>query len=244
MHGDESCLVRKISHYTALSDTEKHLLNELERESRTVRRHETLVDEGETNRLFVLDSGWVYTFIHTPDGRRQILDLHFPGDVVGTNQIAFAESTCGIAAATDAVICPFPKSGLRSVFSNSPKLTALFYTFAMIDHAAVLDRLRATGRMPAASRVLLVLLQCRARLRIMDPAYSDEFELPLHQEVIGDLVGLSNISVSNALKQLKEEGLIARQGRWISFPNEERATQLIDFADHYYEIDTSWFPGL
>ncbi|MDQ0326188.1 CRP-like cAMP-binding protein [Rhodopseudomonas julia] len=219
------------------------MLSELERESRTVRRHETLVDEGEPNRLFVLDSGWVYTFIHTPDGRRQILDLHFPGDIVGTNQIAFAESTCGIAAATDGVICPFPKSGLRGVFSKSSKLTALFYTFAMIDHAAVLDRLRATGRMPAALRVLLVLLQCRARLRIMEPSYADAFELPLQQDVIGDMIGLSNISVSNALKQLKEDGLVARQGRWISFPSEERAMTLIDFADHYYEIDTSWFPG-
>ncbi|WP_281275228.1 Crp/Fnr family transcriptional regulator [Afifella aestuarii] len=243
MHGDESCLVRKISHYIPLSDAERRLLSELERESRTVRRHETLVDEGETNRLFVLDSGWVYTFVHTPDGRRQILDLHFPGDAVGTNQVAFAESTYGIAAATDATICPFPKSGLHGVFSNSPKLTALFYTFAMIDHAAVLDRLRATGRMPAASRVLLVLLQCRARLRIMEPSSADGFELPLQQEVIGDMVGLSNISVSNALKQLREDGLIARDGHRISFPNEERATELTDFADHYYEIDTSWFPS-
>jgi len=239
----ESCLIRKISYYLDLSEEEKRMLARLEESTRELRRDEILVEESSPLReMYVVSRGWLYTYSHTVDGRRQVFEVHFPGDIVGASQAPFKYSAYGVAAATDAHVCPFPKSSLNEIFSRSAGLTALFYTFAVLDHATIMDRLRATGRMGAPERVLLVLLQCVARLRITNPDMRDGLEMPLRQELIGDMVGLSNISVSHAVKELAEEGLIERDGRHISFLEPERARAMTDFSDRYYAIDTSWFP--
>ncbi|WP_026380381.1 Crp/Fnr family transcriptional regulator [Afifella pfennigii] len=240
---DGSCLIRKISHYLDLTEDEKRLLARLEETSRKLRRDEILIEEdGELREMFVVSEGWLYTYTHTLDGRRQVFEVHFPGDIVGASQAPFERIGYGVAAATEAIVCPFPKRSLNAIFSRSPALTALFYAFAVLDHATILDRLRATGRMGAAERVLLVLLQCLARLRITDPDRQDGLDMPLRQELIGDMVGLSNISVSHALKELAQAGLIERDARHFSFPDLQRAQTQIDFSDRYYAIDTSWFP--
>ncbi|WP_224404964.1 Crp/Fnr family transcriptional regulator [Afifella sp. IM 167] len=240
---NQSCLIRKISYYLDLTDDEKKLLSRLEETGRDLKRDEILVEEaGPLKDMYIVGRGWLYTYTHTMDGRRQIFEVHFPGDIVGASQAPFERSAYGVAAATDAHVCPFPKSSLNEIFVRSAGLTALFYTFAVLDHATIMDRLRATGRMGAAERVLLVLLQCLARLRITNPDMQDGLEMPLRQELIGDMVGLSNISVSHAVKELSETGLIERDGRYISFPNLDRARSLTDFSDRFYSIDTAWFP--
>jgi CRP/FNR family transcriptional regulator, anaerobic regulatory protein len=69
-----------------------------------------------------------------------------------------------------------------------------------------------------------------------------QFDLPLSQSMIGDAVGLTNVYVSRALKQMQAEGFIRRDGHGIDLIDEPRMKQSVDFEDRHFRIDTTWFP--
>jgi CRP-like cAMP-binding protein len=50
------------------------------------------------------------------------------------------------------------------------------------------------------------------RLRAIGAASADSFVMPLSQEGIGDVIGLSGPHVNRMLAELKREGLIAMTG--------------------------------
>ena len=106
----------------------------------------------------------------------------------------------------------------------------------------MLDRLRASTSMNPRDRVALFLLQTRARQSITGRLKMEWFLMPLSQQLIGNVVGLSIVSVNRALRVLEDQGHLAREGRMMSLKNHERLAAEVDFTDRDYEIDCSWFP--
>lgn len=128
---EKSCLVQKLSHYVELDKDAVGHLKRLEREERSFNEGQDVYLGGDRrDHLHVVKKGWLYSYTDLPDGRRQIVRLHHPGDIVGFESIAFHHATTSLRAAESVVVCPFPKSGLDVVFERSPKLTALLFTLA------------------------------------------------------------------------------------------------------------------
>ncbi|MGE0310187.1 MAG: Crp/Fnr family transcriptional regulator [Lautropia sp.] len=239
-----SCLVSKFSHYLNLTSQEEALVRRLEQVERPYRTGDVVRSEGApVQELFVVKRGWVAHCAHLGDGRRQVFDLQFPGDVVGTRDIVFDRASVTLTAATDLVLCPFPKRALDVLFERVPRIGALLFSFVALDNVVVFDRLRAVARMQAANRLGFFLLQIRSRLRITDRAVGDEFELPLGQALIGDALGLSQVHVNRTFRELEAQGLVERTVRGRVRLDSERLTRFADFSDRHYRIDTSWFPG-
>jgi CRP-like cAMP-binding protein len=238
-----SCLVAKLSHYIDLSESDSSRLAALEK---TERRYapQTLIHSAaqRVNDLFVVKSGWLYSYTDMPDGRRQIVKIHHPGDVIGFADIAYESATTSLRSCTESLLCPFPKSELDQIFRLAPRVAALLFTIAVRDQVVIIDTLRATGRMSARERVSFVLLDLACRLRIIDRSMTTSFRMPLNQEEIGDTVGLTNVYVSKTLNALERDGLIARSNGQVELLDEPALAALCDFEDRYNTMDTSWFP--
>ena len=114
----------------------------------------------------------------------------------------------------------------------------------MVDQVVLLDRIRLLGRMSAKERLAHLLLEILCRLRIANRDMASSFRLPLTQEVIGDAIGLTNVTVSKTFGQLEDEGLIHRHEGSVEILEVEALRRATDFEDRYYKIDTSWFPKL
>lgn len=240
---DESCLVAKLGAYVDLSEDELALLRRFEAEEQTYQRRKVVRRQGEeASNLFVVKEGWCFTFVILPDGGRQVLDLHFPGDIVGQTSISFEKASSGIASATRVTLCPFPKAHLDKVFLTAPRLTALLYSMAMLENVVLIDRLKSVGRMEARDRVAHFLLQILTRLRVTDTSLTARFHLPISQELIGDALGLSAIHVNRTFRRLEEEGAIAREGQFVQILDEPRLVESVDFSNRFYRIETGWFP--
>lgn len=239
----ESCLIAKLDHYVDLTVSDKDLLGKLEDEEWHVDRKHQLRDGGdEVDSLYVVKTGWLFSYTILPDGRRQVLQLHYPGDIVGIPDLAFEHATTAIETLTGGCLCPFPKKALDEIFEQSPRVTALLFSIGMVDHVVLLDRIRAISRMSAMERLAHFLLEIQSRLRITDKDIGAEFELPLSQDVIGDAIGLTNVYVSKSFARMEERGDIRRDGRKIEICREDELRELCDFHDRYMRIDTSWFP--
>lgn len=240
----ESCLVQKLGHYVDLNESDKQALARLEEEEESYDARKLVFETGGTSdRLWVIKSGWGVSSIPHVDGRRQVVRVHLPGDVVGLPEIALKSAATTFETVTRCCLCPFPKRRLDGVFSNHPRLAALMFTIALREQVILIDTQKALGRMDARERLAHFLLDILARLRITMGPETDRMRMPMNQSDIGDHMGLTNVTVSKTLMRMELDGLIGRRCGNILFADEARMVTLCGFRDRYRDLDTSWFPA-
>jgi CRP-like cAMP-binding protein len=239
----DSCLVEKLSHYISLDEASLGYISGLEKEEKQFDRHSEVNAPGSpADCLYVVKRGWLYSYTDMPDGRRQIVQIHHPGDIVGLPDVAFKVASTTLRTAEDIILCPFPKKDLDVIFRESPKLTALLFSLALREHALLLDSLRVMGRMDARERLSYFFLDLLSKLRITNKSMRSTIRLPLNQTEIGDYIGLTNVYVSRSLLAMEDEGMIERGENVLTVMKEAEMARLCDFQNRYAKIDTSWFP--
>lgn len=240
-----SCFIDKLSYYIELGERDREILARFEKEERDFGRGEVISQAGQPiSDIYVVKRGWLFTSTTLPDGRRQLLRLHFPGDMVGLAETPLTVSPHELQTATDVCLCPFPKSEMDNVFRHSPRLTALFFSFVMVDQLVLLDRIRVLGRMSARERIAHFLLEICSRLRITNRNMNCTFRLPLTQGQIADAVGLTNVYVSKSLSRLREDGYLSFSDGYVTLEKEDELRAMCDFEDRYRSIDVNWFPDV
>lgn len=239
-----SCFAERLGHYIPLSPKEKDALARLEEHEKTFRRGAIVRREHDrANELFIVRAGWLYSYVLLDDGSRQILRLHFPGDLVGTSGVAFTEATDSLVALTDVKLCPFDKTAMRILFEEHPRLAALFFLITQAERVSLTDRLASLGRTSARARVAALLLDTIDRIRVMKADTRDSLHFPLTQEEIGDATGLTAVHVNRMMRVLVEEGLIARSNSTLTILDEKRLARVANYINRYAELDTSWLPA-
>lgn len=239
-----SCLVSRLRYYSNITKNDEKLILELEKEEIEYKTRTTLNLYEQKNNLFILKSGWLYRYADLQDGRRQVLRVHYPGDIIGLTDIAMCETFGDLATATDVTLCPFQKKHLDKVFIQSPRLTALIFSLGMLEEAILLDRITMIARNNAVNRVANYMLELYSRQKIhTNNTVFTTFNMPLTQDVIADALGLTNVSVSNAFAQLKQENKILNHRKRITILDPDKLKKDLNFIDRFFEIDTSWFPN-
>ncbi|MFX0546234.1 Crp/Fnr family transcriptional regulator [Roseovarius sp. S1116L3] len=243
MTSKTSCLITKLSHYVTLSDADALRLAKLEKAEQTFERGQEVYQGGDQNKdLYVVKHGWAFSYTDLPDGRRQIVKIHHPGDIIGFPDVALKHTTTTLRTVEDLCLCPFPKSSLDEILREAPRLSALLLSIALRDQVVLLDVLRAMGRMSAQERISYMLLDMISRLRITNHGLTDTLRMPMTQSHIADYLGLTNVYISKTLLQMEENGFIRRDHDRVQILREDDMIRLTDFHDRYAEMDTSWFP--
>lgn len=239
-----NCLVQKLEYYLDLTEPEKAALQMFEKSPRTYKTGEVVIEEGEDcDTLFLISDGWLVSSNTLIDGRRQILNLNYPGDIVGSASIAFNYASAAVSAGEESTLCRFPKKALTKLYDDHPRLAALLHSIAMLENVALADRLKTLGSSSGKGKVAALLLEILSRLRTTSDRHIDEFEMRLTQADIGDAIGLTQIHVNRLLRQLEQEDeAIARQGRTFRVLRENFLRDISSFSNRYHRIDTSWFP--
>jgi CRP-like cAMP-binding protein len=228
----------------SLTANETAALEALEDQPRTYRRDTVIRSENDRSReVFVVQKGWLHSYALLSNGSRQIMRLHFPGDIIGLSSVAFGQSTDSIMAVTDVTLCPFDRDRLGKLFEEHPRLSALIFTLCIAERVSLADRLASIARTSARARVATLLCKLIARIRLSGGAGLKEFHIPLTQEEIGDATGLTSVHVNRMMRNLVEDGLIARSGNIITLLNEDRLVAEVNFVDRFAHIDTSWLPA-
>jgi len=238
-----SCFADVLSELVDLTGNERRALEKLEERQRHVRRGAVLQRENEPcNELFVLRKGLMMSYVLLDDGSRQILRFHFPGDMLGVSSAIYREAAETLCALADCVVCPFDRSALSDLFAEHPRLATLVLVYTQIERVALTDRLAALGRTSAKARVAALLLDLRSRLRATDKSVTNVFALGLTQEEVGDATGLTAVHVNRMLRQLEEEGLIAREGGKVTLLDERALARAANYVNRYEGLDLAWIP--
>ncbi len=242
-HMSSSCLVSKLSHYVELSEADRALVATLEESERPHPRQADIYRPGDVqDRLYVVKSGWLFSYADMPDGRRQIVRIHHPGDIVGLPEISADRSVTGLRSVESGTLCPFPRANLDRIFTESPRLTALLFSLALREHVVLMDLLRANSRQSARERIAYMICELTARLRVTNPHMGDVLRLPLSQGEIADHLGLTNVYVSKTLTGLVQDRLVSRTEAGLRLIDEGALRVLADYSDRHARISTEWFP--
>ena len=240
----DSCFVVRLNRYLDLTPTEKKAVASLEREPRDYPSGSMLWQEGDDlSELLIVHQGWALSESRLPAGKRQILRFHFSGDMIGASGIAFRDAPSSIVAATDMVVCRFPRRALGETFTEHPRLAALFFSISQMESIDLYDRLRALGRSEGKARLTNLFLSIAARMRAVSGQHNPVIRIPLTQSDLGDAVGLTQVHVNRLIRQMTEEKLITRNRSTVTLVDEPKLIELARFVDRFSALDSSWFPS-
>jgi CRP/FNR family transcriptional regulator, anaerobic regulatory protein len=173
-------------------------------------RRATILRAGEEQDLiYRLRSGWVCRSRMLADGRRQILGVSVPGDLVGLTTMLFARSLDSLTCLTRTAVNVVDQAQLWELAASNPDL-ALFLLFQLANARRRQDNwLVGLGQCTAEERLAAMLLDARERLRIRGLLGKGAFRLPLTQQDIGDYLGMTPVHVNRVLARLRRSGTIA-----------------------------------
>jgi len=240
---DDSCIVLHFEHYCSLPASDKLLLVSLEKSATRHLKNTVIWNEGDYSRHFcTVKSGWVCSFRHLQDGRRQIVDVFMPGDVVGLREVAFRRRITGLITLTEAELCEFPKFRLSEVFAESSLLCNIFFLISARDQAILLERLANLGQRTARQAMAHFLVEMASRLKRIFRRQAPQVRLPFSQTFLGDVLGLSTVHINRTFRSLREEGLIRRNRDHIELLDMERLKRISGFNPAYLQPDLSSLP--
>lgn len=198
---------------------------------------------GDSTDVFILQSGAMHASAVLPGGARQILRIHHPGDLMNTACVGWSRVTATLTAGTAAEVSRFPRSELAALFGRHPRVAAMLYGVVVVDSISLNDRLKSLGRTDGRARIATLLLELNSRQKLNDGDEPDVVQLFLTQNDIADAVGMTKVHVNRLLRELTDEGLIAREGRRVRLADKSALVAACDFVDRYAEMATDWLPA-
>ena len=185
------------------------------------RKDEEIYGEGEPSEyIYQIISGAVRTYKLLSDGRRQIGAFHLPGDVFGLDP--GSEHRLTAEAIVDTTVRLMPRRSLEKAAALNVQVARNLWTMTASDLRHAEDHMLLLGRKTAMERVATFLLEMDRRL-----ARAGMMALPMCRRDIGDYLGLTLETVSRALSQLNDEGILMfSSARQIALRNRQRLSAM------------------
>ncbi len=181
--------------------------------------------------LFVLRSGCLKT-VHTfADGRFRVTGFHLAGDIVGFDGLGGGEHTCDAITLQDCNVCEMPFEAIQQLSTSNPQLQRYFHRVMgreiAREHATSL--LLASTR--ATERVAAFLLHLSNRYEALGKL-PGPLRLRMTRGDVGSYLGLCHETVSRALSQLQDDGLIRVKGRKVEIVDFDGLTGVVEARGH------------
>ncbi|TPM30910.1 Crp/Fnr family transcriptional regulator [Mesorhizobium sp. B2-3-4] len=182
----------------------------------SIRKREELVVHGsEFRSLCFVKDGYAIRYRLLRSGKRQILKLILPGDVIGFPVSFFDRSSGAVVAVSELTyaVCPFD-AYVRLCYEQ-PQFGLVLSWIAAQEAATYAEQIVNLGRRTPIERLAHLLLEIHARLFEVGRAGEASFELPFSQEIMADALGLSVPHLNRVIQQLRAEQLITSSSRFI-----------------------------
>lgn len=163
------------------------------------------------------------------DGRRQIVALRLPGDALPRSEREELVALTRVKVADGAPLM----ARMADASEASRPLRLGWLAAARIDEAMLRDQVVRLGRMSAFERTAHFLLEAHERLAQVGLAADASFHLPLTQEVMSDVVGLSVVHLNRTLQSLRRDGLVSARQGYVTLANRPELVEIAGYASRF-----------
>lgn len=188
---------------------------------RQFRREESVFRQGDqANEMFLIKGGRLKLTKVLEDGTELTLDIRKAGDFVGENMLSEkADYPVSATCMEDSLTCGFSRSKFEQIVLAHPNI-GLQIIRNMGERISLLtDRVGSMAVTSIEERLHRVLISVAREHGTHDPK-GIAIRFPLTHEDLSFLIGAHRVSVTRAIKELKESGRIITEGKTLILPVE------------------------
>jgi CRP-like cAMP-binding protein len=209
-------IVTRLTRAMKLNATDIKRLAAIFERDLSFRKREELVAQGaEFRNLCFVKDGYAIRYRLLRSGKRQILKLILPGDVIGFPVSFFDRSSYAVVAVSDLTYAACPFDSYIRLCYEQPQFGLVLSWLAAQEAATYAEHIVNLGRRTPIERLAHLLLEIHARLLEVGLADEARFDLPFSQEVMADALGLSVPHLNRVIQQLRADRLITSNSRLI-----------------------------
>lgn len=163
-------------------------------------------------QLVILRTGWAARVHNLASGKRALLSVYLPGDLIGADCLFYAHRPDEVIALTETAYAVIKRQEAFRLMQQRP-------VWLSIMQQMVAEQRRADGwvvglaRESALQRMAGLVLGLHHRLRGKQIVSGNSFHLPLTQQDIGDHLGLTVVHVNRVARALRESGVLVIRDR-------------------------------
>ncbi|ANY19722.1 Nitrogen fixation regulation protein FixK [Tsuneonella dongtanensis] len=201
----------------------------MKRGERSLERGQLLYAQGQrTGEMYTVLDGILIRYRTLDDGRRQIVNFMFPGNLLGL-QAAFDEP-CGhsVEALIPARVCVFDRADFQPLIAAHPRLGFDIVWMAAKEETELEQHIVSLGQRNARERVTALAVWLLERAIATGLAEDgNRLAIPMTQVQIADMMGLSPVHANRTLQSLRRDDLVDWKPTLLVIPDMRRA---IEFA--------------
>lgn len=208
------------------------------------RAGDVLVRTGEESKtVYVLESGWIARTRVIEDGRRQIVVVFLPGDLMAVKSMLLERQPDTIECLTDVRVRTIHHQRLLELLARDHAAGVRIMFQLGEDERRLHNWVAALGKGNAEERIATLLLDLRGRLFQAGLAGGDGFRMPMTQQQIADHLGLTLVHVNRVLRRLREAGIVTVQRGLVTVNEMKRLARLAAPLQDIYERSAPEFGG-
>lgn len=216
----EHPFVARLSRFMTINSTDLECFARIIEADHVVKKRQDLVIFGhEYRHLCFVRDGYAIRYRLLRNGKRQILNVIVPGDVIGFPVSFMDRSNYSIVALTDLDCNSCPLEAYVDLCYERPKFGLALSWLAAREAATYAENLVSLGRRTPVERLAHFLIAIHARLLEVGRAEARSFDMPFSQEIMSDVLGLSVPHLNRMMQQLRSDKLITSRARSIELTN-------------------------
>ena len=218
----------------ALTDHENSVLENALETHAILDPREVLISKGElTERSTYLVEGYMLRYIDGIDGDRQIVCVHVPGDFVDLHGFAMKRLDHDVCALNQAKVAFVSHRALGDIMRNEPHLARILWFSTLLDAAMHREWIFRLGRLSAKARLAHFICELHARMNFVDLVKEDVLDIPLTQQDLADICGVSPIHINRVAAELREANIVSGVRRMLIIHHLQALKDMCQFDGTY-----------
>ncbi len=220
-----------------LTSDEQNALLGLPYQLQTIDAGKYIVDEGEdAEHACLLLSGYAYRQKLAVNGARSISALHMTGKIVDLQNSLLGHADHSVRALTHCTIARIPREALIALAQEMPNVGLALWYDTLVDASICREWILNNARRKAQTRLAHFFCEFGMRLEFWGLGDKSNYRLPLTQEQLADVTGMTPVHVNRSLQALEADGLIGRALRSIVVQDWQRLKAAGDFQEAYLHL--------
>lgn len=157
-----------------------------------------------------------------------------PGDICDLHVAILGQMDHGIGTLTDCQIVRIPRTRINDMLDNYRRIRHALFWPTLVDEAILGQWLVNMGRRRADHQMAHLFCEIHMRLQAVDQLH-DSF-MPLTQEELGDILGMSSVHAQRVEASLRQMGLINVQASRVSVLDFDALSAFAGFEADYLHL--------
>ena len=234
-------LLRKLESIASLTEEEKQALLSLPMTVKEVPADRDIVSLGERpNACCLILDGWACRYKMLPEGGRQIMSFHIPGDLPDLQSLYLDTMDHSLGTLVPTKVGVIQHRDMHDVVRRFEGISRALWRDLLIDAAIFREWMVGMGRRSAHQQIAHLLCEMATKLRAVGLNDGHTYPWPVTQQEMADALGLTDVHVNRVLRDLRNDGLLALVRGVFTATDWDGLKQLGQFDPGYMHMN----PGL